>query len=123
MARMPQGAFRKVFLVVAGGNAAAERHFEDTIQRKQSLDEVRKFLPTQEIDNLERIYPGSDFIVWGAVPPGPMNELRWDKMTPGDVVLIYNRGRIRFAGEIAAKVRNRDPPTPAYGVSSIAQAK
>ena len=29
-------------------------------------------------------------------------------MSPGDVVLIYNSGRIRFAGEIAAKVRNRD---------------
>jgi hypothetical protein len=98
---------RKIFLVVAGGNPSAERHFEDTIQRKRTLDEVRKFLPAQEIDNLERIYHRSNFIVWGAVP-GPMNELRWDKMSPGDVVLIYNRGRIRFAGEIAAKVRNRD---------------
>jgi hypothetical protein len=29
-------------------------------------------------------------------------------MTTGDVVLIYNKGRIRFAGEIAAKVRNKD---------------
>lgn len=37
-----------------------------------------------------------------------MNETRWDKMSPGDVVLIYNSGRIRFAGEIAAKVRNKD---------------
>jgi len=37
-----------------------------------------------------------------------MNELRWDKMSPGDVVLVYNRGRIHFAGEIAAKVRNKD---------------
>lgn len=27
-------------------------------------------------------------------------------LTPGDVVLICNSGRIRFAGEIAAKVRN-----------------
>jgi hypothetical protein len=98
---------RKIFLVVAGGNPSAERHFEDTIQRTRTLDEVRKFLPAQEIDNLERIYHGSNFIVWGAVP-GPMNELRWDKMSPGDVVLIYNRGRIRFAGEIAAKVRNKD---------------
>ena len=35
---------RKVFLVVAGGNPAAERHFVDTIQRKRKLDEVRKFL-------------------------------------------------------------------------------
>ena len=98
---------RKVFIVVAGGNASAQRHFEDTIQRKRTLDEVRRFLPQREIENLERIYHGSDFIVWGAVPR-PMNENRWEKMSPGDVVLIYNNGRIRFAGEIAAKVRNRD---------------
>jgi len=83
------------------------RHFEDTIQHKRTLDEVRRFLPTREIENLEKIYHGSDFIVRGAVP-GPMNENRWEKMTPGDVVLFYNNGRIRSAGEIAAKVRNRD---------------
>jgi len=82
---------RKVFLVVAGGNTSAEKHFEDTLQRKRNLEEVRRFLPPQEIENLERIYHGSSFIVWGAVP-GPMNESRWVKMTPGDVVLIYNNG-------------------------------
>jgi len=107
MAQMPHGNLRKVFLVVAGGNPSAERHFEDTIQRKRTLQEVRGFLPSQEIENLEKIYHGSNFIVWGAVP-GPMNESRWEKMAAGDVVLIYNSGRIRFAGEIAAKVRNKD---------------
>jgi hypothetical protein len=107
MSRMPHGNLRKVFLVVAGGNTTAERHFEDTIQRKRTLEEVRGVLPSQEIDKLEKIYHGSNFIVWGAVP-GPMNESRWEKMTAGDVVLIYNSGRIRFAGEIAAKVRNKD---------------
>jgi len=101
------GNQRKVFLVVAGGNASAQRHFEDTIQCKRTVEEVRRFLPSQEIENLEKIYHGSNFIVWGAVP-GPMNESRWEKMTPGDVVLIYNNGRIRFAGEIAAKVRNKE---------------
>lgn len=96
---------RKVFIVVAGGNASAQRHFEDTIQRKRSLAEVRKFLPSQEIQSLEKIYHGSDFIVWGAVPD-PMNERRREALSTGDIVLIYNNGRIRFAGEIAAKVRN-----------------
>jgi hypothetical protein len=62
---------------------------------------------TREIENLEKIYHGSNFIAWGGVP-GPMNESRWEKMTPGDVVLVYNNGRIRFAGEIAAKVRNKE---------------
>ena len=104
---MPERHLRHVFLVVAGGNSAAERHFEDTIKRKRTLDEVRRFLPTREAENLEKIYHSSNFIVWGAVP-GPMNESRWEKMMPGDVVLIYNNGRIRFAGEIAAKVRNAE---------------
>jgi hypothetical protein len=107
IAPMPHGNLRNVFVVVAGGNPAAKKHFEDTIQRKRTVEEVRGFLPSQEIENLESIYHGSNFIVWGAVP-GPMNESRWEKMKAGDVVLVYNGGRIRFAGEIAAKVRNKE---------------
>lgn len=105
--RMSNANPRNVFFVVAGGSLAAERNFERTIQRKRTLGEVRQFLPAQQIENLEKIYHGSDFIAWGSVP-GPMNESRWERMRPGDVVLIYNNGRIRFAGEIAAKVRNRE---------------
>jgi len=44
---------RKLFIVVAGGNIEAERHFEDTIQRRRNIDEVRKFLPENETRNLE----------------------------------------------------------------------
>ncbi|OGL34923.1 hypothetical protein A3F05_02225 [Candidatus Saccharibacteria bacterium RIFCSPHIGHO2_12_FULL_47_17] len=98
---------RKIFIVVAGGNPAAERHFEDTIQRKRSIAEVENYLPPDQLNNLKNIYHGADFIVWGSVP-GLMNTPRWDRMDPGDVVLIYNSGRIRFAGEVAAKVRNKD---------------
>lgn len=98
---------RRIFIVVAGGNPAAERHFQDTIQRKRNIAECRRFLPQQEIENLENIYHGAPFIVWGSVP-GKMNESRWDKMKLGDIVLIYNRGYIRFVGEIAAKVRSKD---------------
>ena len=86
---------------------SAERHFKDTIQRKRNLEEIRRFLPQSEIENLENIYHNAPFIVWGAVP-GPMNESRWGKMQPGDIVLIYNRGFIRFVGEVAAKVRSSD---------------
>jgi len=98
---------RRIFIVVAGGNLAAERHFEDTIKRKRSISECRRFLPQEEIEHLENIYHSAPFIVWGSVP-GRMNESRWLKMTPGDIVLVYNRGYIRFAGEVAAKVRSRD---------------
>ncbi len=98
---------RRIFIVVAGGNLAAERHFEDTIERKRNIEEIRRFLPPAEIENLENIYHSAPFIAWGAVP-GPMNETRWGKMKPGDILLIYNRGFIRFVGEVAAKVRSRE---------------
>jgi hypothetical protein len=98
---------RKIFIVVAGGNYAAERHFDETIKHKRTLNEVRNYLPQNEINNLENIYHSSPFIVWGAVP-GPQNEIRWEKMSVGDVVLIYNNGYIHFAGEVGAKVRSKE---------------
>lgn len=98
---------RKIFIVVAGGNPAAERHFEDTIKKKRTVEEVQQFLPAHEVDNLKNIYHGAPFIVWGSVP-GPMNEPRWEKMDTGDIVLIYNQGCIKFIGEIAAKVRSKE---------------
>jgi hypothetical protein len=52
---MSLGSSRKVSLVVAGGNPSAERHFEDTIQRKRTLEEVRRFLPSREIENLDLV--------------------------------------------------------------------
>lgn len=62
MTRMPHGDSRNVFLVVAGGNPSAERHFEDTIQRKRTLQDVSGFLP---------------FRVWGAVPgPSQLTRMR-----------------------------------------------
>src|SRR3989344_5812881 len=98
---------RKVFLVVAGGSIAAERHFEDTIQRKRTVDEVKKFLSSEEIRKLEGAYHNQSFIVWGSVP-GPSNIRFWERMEPGDVVLIYNQGAIRFVGEISVKLRSKE---------------
>ena len=76
---------RNIVIVVAGGNAAAERHFENTIQKKRDIGEIKRFLPQGEITNLENIYHSAPFIVWGSVP-GTMNESRWGKMKPGDIV-------------------------------------
>lgn len=46
---------RNIFVVVAGGNAAAERHFEDTILTHRNIGEVRQYLSAEEIQNLEYI--------------------------------------------------------------------
>jgi hypothetical protein len=93
---MPRPDGRKVFLVVAGGNPAAERHFEDTIQRKRTLLEVRKVLPSQQIENLENIYHGADFIVWGAVP-GPMNGVTALLLSKKDFIGQFSRSNYFYA--------------------------
>ena len=98
---------RNIFIVVAGGNYEAEKHFEDTIKKRRTVDELEKFLPSEQVDNIKGLYHNSSFIVWGAIP-GPQNERTWDSMQPGDLVLITNHGRIRYFGEVGAKARSKE---------------
>lgn len=98
---------RNIFIVVAGGNFDAEKHFEDTIKNRRTVEEVERFLPVEQVSNLKNIYHNSPFIVWGAIP-GPQNERTWDNMKPGDLLLITNRGRVRYIGEVGAKVRSKE---------------
>jgi len=98
---------RRIFIVVAGGNVIAERHFIDTIKNKRRLNEIKEFLPDEEREKLINIYHESPFIVWGAVPTEG-NIHTWESMNSGDIVLIYNKGFIKFIGEVAIKVRNKN---------------
>ena len=107
---------KKIYITVAGGgNPTAQRHYRDTIEKKRSLGEIRKYLSANELKNLKKIYPKSQFIVWGAVP-GPSNEPKWERMNPGDFILIYNQGFIKYVGEIAYKVRSKKLAKYFWGV-------
>ncbi|MBI4948322.1 hypothetical protein HY844_02085 [Candidatus Berkelbacteria bacterium] len=98
---------RNIFIVVAGGNFDAEKHFEDTVKNRRSIEEVEKYLPAEQVSNLKNIYHNSTFIAWGSIP-GVQNERTWDSMKPGDLVLITNRGRIKYIGEVGAKARSKE---------------
>ena len=96
---------RKIFFVVASGGHETERHYLDTIERKRTIEEAEEFLTSPEINILKNNYHGGPFAVWGAVP-GSGNLRTWDAMEPGDYVLIYRRGKVTFAAEVALKTRN-----------------
>jgi hypothetical protein len=96
---MSHGNSRKVFFVVAGGNPSAERHFEDTIQRKRTLQEVRGFLPSQEIrrGSMGRIRDKiTDDCVKGFKPPQSGQHIEWDNKIPGFGVRINAGGSKSF---------------------------
>lgn len=96
---------RKIFFVVATGGHETDRHYYNTIRKKRTIREVEKFLPKKEIDELRNRLHDQNYIVWGAVP-GSGNIRNWNVMDPGDYVMIYRKGKIILAAEVAMKIRN-----------------
>src|SRR3990167_8103453 len=97
---------RRVYIVPASGPEAAS-HYQDTIKRKRTLEEVSKFLDDHEMTILSGVYHGQDFAVWGA-RGGEGNRRNWERLNEGDYILFYQSGRFTLIGEIAYKVHNRD---------------
>lgn len=97
---------RKIFIVAASG-AEAAGHYRDTIKRKRNIREASRFISSKESLELDNIYHGRDFAVWGAIP-GSGNINTWTKMYPGDYVIFYQQGKFILIGEVAHKLKNRE---------------
>ena len=96
---------RKIFFVMAGGGHETDRHYHETIKNRRSVDDFGKFMKPQEVEKLKEYSHGRPYAVWGAVP-GPSNIRNWETMEAGDYVLVYRKGKIILAAEIAMKIRN-----------------
>jgi hypothetical protein len=96
---------RKIYFVVASGGHDTERHYFDTIKNRRSVEEAANFLEPKEAEELKKIFHGRNFAVWGAVP-GSGNIRTWESMEEGDYVMIYRKGKIILAAEVAMKVHN-----------------
>jgi len=96
---------RKIFFVMAGGGHDTDRHYHDTIQNKRKINELARFLQSDEAQKLETYSRGRPYAIWGAVP-GSSNIRNWEAMDPGDYVMVYRQGKIILGAEIAMKVKN-----------------
>lgn len=92
---------------MAGGGQDTDRHYYETIKTKRTIDEIAKFLSSEEIKKLKAYSHNRPYAVWGAVP-GTSNIRNWNSMERGDYVMVYRKGKIILAAEIAMKVRNAD---------------
>ncbi len=90
---------------MAGGGHETDQHYYDTIERKRSVPELSKFLDSTEVEKLQAYSHGRPYPIWGAVP-GPSNIRNWESMEPGDYVMVYRKGKIILAAEIALKTKN-----------------
>jgi len=92
---------------MAGGGHETDRHYYETIKTKRSVEEINRFLDSNEEKKLKEYSHGRPYAVWGAVP-GSGNIRNWNSMEEGDYVMVYRKGKIIMAAEIAMKVRSAE---------------
>lgn len=95
-----------VFLLyMPPGNHEAMVHYQDTIVNRVPLERLSPFLKANLRDRLREIFRDRPIAVWGS-QAGPKNRSNFERMSPGDDVLIVEGARIRLLGKIAAKTEN-----------------
>ncbi len=99
---------RNIFLIyIPLGNQEAMVHYEDTIRQKVSLDRIYKHIQPGLRERLERIFAGRRVAVWGS-QDSSVNRAKFEKMRPGDEILIVEGPTIKLLGKVAATIVNRD---------------
>ncbi len=108
---------KKIFFVMAGGGHETDRHYHDTIKNRRPVDEFGKYLKNEDVTRLKEYAHGRPYAVWGAVP-GSSNIRNWEAMEEGDYVMVYRKGKIILAAEVAMKVRNANLAKYFWGVDT-----
>ena len=96
-----------VFLLyMPPGNGEAMVHYQDTIKQRVALSRISPHIGKDLHANLRSIFGLSSIAVWGSAG-GPKNRSNYERMSPGDDILIVEGDAIRLIGKIAAKVESR----------------
>jgi hypothetical protein len=99
-------AERNVFLVyMPPNNGEAMVHYEDTIRQRVDLSRIQPHVTAAEARKLESVFGGRRIAVWGS-RPGSGNRSKFERMAPGDDLLIVVGDTIKFMGKIALKTHN-----------------
>jgi hypothetical protein len=97
---------RNIFLIyMPPSNLEAMSHYEDTIKKKVTLDRVRPFLNRNDVQRLADLFGDRRLAVWGS-RNSSRNRATFERMAPGDHLLIVEGERIRFIGKVALKTIN-----------------
>lgn len=97
---------RNVFILyMPPGNHEAMVHYEDTIKRKVSQDRILKYIDRSCADMLHAVFDNRPIAVWGSRDSGA-NRGRFERMKPGDEILIVEGDTIKLLGIVAAKTHN-----------------
>jgi hypothetical protein len=96
-----------VFLLyMPPGNQEAMVHYQDTLVSRVSLERLNPFLSPNLRARLKDVFGSKSIATWGS-EAGPRNRSNFERMNPGDDILIVEGDRIRLIGKVAAKTESR----------------
>lgn len=94
---------KNVFLLyIPSGNYEATVHYEDTIKRRVDQARIAPYIDSVLAFRLQNIFGSKRIAVWGSRDTSA-NRTKFDRMKPGDHMLVVEGDTIKLLGEIAAK--------------------
>lgn len=97
---------RNIFILyMPPGNSEAMVHYEDTIKRRVSQDRIFSRVDASTRAQLVQVFGDHPVAVWGS-NDSPANRAKFDRMMPGDEVLIVEGPTVKLLGRVAAKTVN-----------------
>ena len=94
---------------------ATDEMLARSIVNSVRLDLIDQTLTREGRQHLAELYPEGECWVWG-LTPGPQNQRYWDRLVPGDDVVFFAGGSIRFYMQITHKEHNRELAEVVWGV-------
>lgn len=82
-------------------------HYQDTIKNKVPQDRILKYIDRNLRSKLKNIFNDKPIAVWGSRDSGS-NRSRFERMAPGDDILIVEGDTIKLLGKAAATTINPD---------------
>ncbi len=111
----------KVILQPAGNKNGREHYFE-TITNPVRLSEIKKFLSSSDISELDSLYPDGTCPIWGVTPgKREVNIPKWNRIDRGDITLFSKDGGIFASGVTTYKLHNRELAIELWGINSEGQ--
>ncbi len=94
---------RNIFLLyISPGNYEQIVHYQDTIKNKVSLERISRFIDSSLRDKLIGVFGNKPITIWGS-RDSSVNRQKFEKMSPGDDILIIESDIIKLLGKIAVK--------------------
>lgn len=104
------------------GNGGARDHYADTVERPVPIERMAPYLNSDDLNELRTLYGSRDVPTWGVTPAvDGSNVKRWERLAPGDLVLLVKDGVAFKSGRISFTTQNRALAEHLWGTNENGQ--